>query len=375
MKTYTNFIIIICIAVLLLSGMDGCQNEEDPVAFVKASPADGSTIQTDTEIIVTFDGTPTGLNVKGGKFSLTGVNATITGPFTEGTLTLALTWADSATVLTYTVAAPEPEKPDIPPAPEDMVLIPAGEFQIGSNDAEARNNEQPVRTVYVDAFYMDETEVTNVQFKEFLLENPSWQKGRIEARFHDGDYLKHWNGNNYPNGKGNHPVRYVSWYAAMAYSEWTGKRLPTEAEWERAARGGLAGKKYPNGNMITPRDANYDKNVGDTTPVGRYPANGYGLYDMVGNVWEWCLDEYDEDFYFTFPRNGVARNPLSGANSIEWIMDNFTNVNRSSAHVYRGGSWYQGEPYARVAYRNASSPTNTGFRVGIGFRCVKDVTR
>ena len=151
------------------------------------------------------------------------------------------------------------ETADTPaPPPDGMVLIPAGEFDMGSNDAEARKNEQPVRTVYVDAFYMDETEVTNAQYKEFLLENPQWQKGRVNAPFADNTYLYLWNGNNYPNGKGNHPVTYVSWYAAMAYAEWADKRLPTEAEWEYAARGGLKNKKYPNGNTITARDANFN---------------------------------------------------------------------------------------------------------------------
>ena len=193
--------------------------------------------------------------------------------------------------------------------PDGMVLIPAGEFDMGSNDAEARNNEQPVRKVYVDAFYMDETEVTNLQYKEFLLENPQWQKGRVNAQFASGTYLYYWEDNNYPMGKANHPVTHMSWYAAMAYAEWADKRLPTEAEWEYAARGGLKGKEYPNGNTLTARDANFDNNIRDTTPVGKYPKNGYGLYDMAGNVWEWCLDEDDSEFYFTFPRNGVARNP------------------------------------------------------------------
>ena len=275
------------------------------------------------------------------------------------------TWA-----FELTKKVPEVPKTLIGRDGREMVLIPAGEFFMGSNAAEAHNDEQPVRKVYVDAFYMDETEVTNVQFKEFLIENPRWQKDRIDRRFHNGHYLYFWKGNSYPSGKGNHPVVYVSWYAAMAYAEWAGKRLPTEAEWEYAARGGLSGKTYPNGNTITPRDANYGKNVGDTTGVGRYAANGYGLYDMAGNVWEWCLDEYDEDFYWTFPRNGVARNPLSGANSVKWILDNYTSVN--SSRVLRGGSWNNTGLFVRVANRFDDTPSYAGDN--IGFRCARTVT-
>ena len=259
------------------------------------------------------------------------------------------------------------QKPVTPPPPAGMALIPAGEFQMGSNDAESDNDEQPVHTVYVDAFYMDETEVTNAQFKEFLIENPRWQKGRIDSRFASTSYLYFWSGNNYPSGMGNHPVDSVSWYAAMAYADWAGKRLPTEAEWERAARGGLVGNKYPHGNTLTARDANYGKNVKDTTAVGRYPVNAYGLYDMAGNVWEWCLDEYDADFYFTLPRHGVARNPLSGANSVKWLLDNFTNI--KSSRVLRGGSWGNTERTVRVANRVSDAPTDS--YNGNGFRCAR----
>ena len=139
--------------------------------------------------------------------------------------------------------APEPvNAPDDPivedtgGVPEGMVLIPAGEFQMGSDNPDGELDEKPIHTVYVDAFYMDKYQVTYAQYKKFVDANPEWQKGSwwkseegIEKRFHDGDYLKDWDGNNYPKGKDNYPVTHVSWYAAMAYAKWAGKRLPTEA--------------------------------------------------------------------------------------------------------------------------------------------------
>ena len=253
--------------------------------------------------------------------------------------------------------------------PEGMVLIPAGSFLMGSNDDEAHNDEQPVHTVHIDAFFMDEHEVTNVEYKEFLLENPRWQKSRIDQRFHNGNYLLYWDGNNYPSGKANHPVIYVSWYAAMAYAEWAGKRLPTEAEWEYAARGGVAGQKYPSGNTISTREANYNRDVDDTTAVGRYAANGYDLYDMAGNVWEWCLDEYDADFYFV---SRDSRNPISGARTIQWMLDNFTSIPTNSSRVLRGGSWDYSAQGLRVADRRGNSPALT--YTTFGFRCARAVT-
>ena len=256
-----------------------------------------------------------------------------------------------------------------PPPPEGMVLIPAGQFQMGSNDDEAQKDEQPVHTVHINAFFMDEHEVTNLEYKEFLLENPRWQKSRIDKRFHNGNYLKLWSGNNYPSEKADHPVTYVSWYAAMAYAEWAGKRLPTEAEWEYAARGGVAGLKYPSGNTLSTREANYNNHVGDTTAVGLYAANGYGLYDMAGNVWEWCLDEYDVDFYFV---SSNSRNPISGARTIQWILENFTSIPSNTSRVLRGGSWYKGASNPRVASRFGGSPTGT--YGDDGFRCAWTVT-
>ena len=327
-----------------------------PVNFVAVDPPSGSTIEPDTTITVTFDAVPGGVVVNPGTATVTGQIVTISGPFPAGLLSLNLTWADGAHRLTYTVN---------PPLLEGMVLIPAGEFQMGSNAPEADGDEQPVHAVYIDAFFMDEHEVTNLEYKKFVLASPRWSKGQIDRAFHDGDYLKRWNGNDYPSGRANHPVVYVSWYGAMAYAIWVEKRLPTEAEWEYAARGGLVGKKYPwRGDVIDSGKANYtDSGIGDTTPVGRYPPNGYGLYDMAGNVWEWCLDEYNKDFYFISPRE----NPLFGANSVDWVINNFTSVKKS--RVLRGGSWSSSPKNLRVASRNRFSPTFTYFFNG--FRCAR----
>ena len=244
-----------------------------------------------------------------------------------------------------------------------MVLIPAGEFQMGSKDPEGDNDEQSVHTVYIDAFYVDKYEVTNAQYKKFVDANPRWQKDRIDRWFYDGGYLRHWNENDYPSGKANHPVVYVSWYAAVAYAQWAGKRLPTEAEWEYTARGGLAGKAYPWEGGIDSSKANYGRNVGNTTPVSKYPPNGYGLYDMAGNVWEWCLDEYQEDFYARSPH----ANPIAGG-TITSITDCFTST--TTARVLRGGSWNYGPRLLRVALRNWALPSNT--YGNYGFRCARD---
>ena len=258
-------------------------------------------------------------------------------------------------------------KPATLSVPSDMVLIPAGEFQMGSND---NTDEKPIHTVYIDAFYIDKYEVTNAQYKAFVDANPQWRKDQIPTTYHNGTYLKHWNGNNYPNGKGDHPVTYVSWYGAMAYAKWVGKRLPTEAEWEKAARGGKSGLKYPWGNTISNTQANYGNHVGDTTVVGNYAANGFGLYDMAGNVLEWCLDAYYGDFYAASPR----RNPLGGVNTIEnadLVISDFMRV--ENYRVVRSGAWYNTEVQnIRVAYRNRVSPTLTN--VALGFRCVKTTT-
>ena len=143
--------------------------------------------------------------------------------------------------------------------------------------------------------------------------------------------------------------------------------MPTEAQWEKSARGGLVGKKYPWGDTISHNDANYygiggkDK-WNETSPVGSFPANGYGIFDMAGNVWEWCADEHDSGYYGKSPKN----NP-TGPGTLMFVVNNdFTNV--KSPRVLRGGAWYGSyDFYLRCAYRGYDNPTNTGNT--LGFRC------
>lgn len=247
----------------------------------------------------------------------------------------------------------------------DMSLIHEGEFEMGSNDDEAFDDENPVHTVFLNEFYIDQYPVTNAEYKAFVDANPQWGRHEIPKKYCDVDYLKHWCRNSFPSGEANYPIVNISWYAAMAYAQWKGKRLPTEAEWEKAARGGLIGKQYPFGNSVDPTQANYDWNEGNTTPVGKYPANGYELYDMCGNVWEWCLDKYEKYYYKNLP----SRNPIAGEGTIEQLNGNFLEI--ESNRVLRGGSWRIPALLVRTAKRNAEFPW---FSLNvIGFRCVYQV--
>ena len=249
-----------------------------------------------------------------------------------------------------------------------MRLIPAGTFQMGSDDASASDDEQPVHTVTLEAFFMDIHPVTNAQYQDFLRAKTDWQKDKIEDKFHNGRYLFHWGASGYPPGKANHPVTYVSWYAAMAYAHSEGKRLPTEAEWEYAARGGLAGQTYPWGNDISHYHANYGGHLGDTTAVGQYPANGYGLYDMAGNVREWCLDLYNSSFY---AMSQDSQDPIAGEHALKNLWTFHTLGPFSASRVLRGGSWKGWPGNLRVANRYQNKPTYASSR--LGFRCVKTV--
>ena len=184
----------------------------------------------------------------------------------------------------------------------------------------------------------------------------------------------------------------------MAYAEWAGKRLPTEAEWEKAVRGGLEGHKYswgdtePNGTQCNFADKNTNNtwsnmNADDgykyTAPVGSYPANEYGLYDMTGNVWEWCLD----DFVYQINYNALRRNPIGGHKSITDLIEHHNDLglksvmrdgsrdvdpdDRLTERVLRGGGWDNGGRSLRVYFRSNLPPVNT--ESYLGFRCVKEI--
>ena len=235
-----------------------------------------------------------------------------------------------------------------PPGGAEMVLIPEGEFEMGSHDGAP--DEQPIHTVRLSGFYIDKYEVTVGQYRQFVRSTgavfPDWAE---VARYAETD---------------GHPMVNVSWYDAMSYAKWAGKTLPTEAQWECAARGGLERKAYPWGNeALDVTKANYeDSDIGKTVPVGSYPANGYGLHDMVGNVWEWCIDEYITDFYTTSP----DKNPVAGPR-ISLLDDSFREV--ITRRVVRGGGWDAASHRLRAAYRDGNGPR--GKVDSVGFRCVR----
>jgi hypothetical protein len=208
--------------------------------------------------------------------------------------------------------------------PPNMVLVPAGEFLMGSTLAD---NQKPEHTVYVDAFYLDQYEVTWKQYQEFKL----LSRLTVSAGSGSGD---------------NYPVVNVNWNDATAYCGWLGKRLPTEAEWEKAARGS-GGRTYPWGNEAVDAGGIYRANYNTSSdgysnvaPVGSFPAgvSPFGVYDMAGNVWEWVADWYDESYYSRSPGQN-PKGPDSG-----------------SSRSFRGGSWHDGPSYLAAPPASPAAP-------------------
>lgn len=310
------------------------------------------------------------------------------------------------------------------PAPDGMVWIPGGTFIMGTSDSNRHFFDAPKHEVEVGGFWMDQTEVTNEQFAEFVKATGyvtvAERKPTLESiraglppgtpdpppevlvpgslvftpppgpvpnhhsywwKWVPGACWKH------PEGPGsdiagrmNHPVVHVAWADAVAYAKWAGKRLPTEAEWEFAARGGLVDKKYVWGDEAPDHGGQWRCNIwqGDfphtntkadgyvrTAPVKTYPPNAFGLYDMAGNVWEWCSDWYRPDYYLNSPR----RNPTGPASSYDPQEPNPLapkRVTRGGSFLCSDGFCSRYKPYGRGRDEVDSSQSH------VGFRCVKD---
>lgn len=312
-------------------------------------------------------------------------------------------------------------------APEGMVWIPGGEFSMGvadprplpSGGREAMADARPIHRVAVEGFWMDQTPVTNAQFARFVeatgyltvAERPLDPKDfpgvpaihlvpgslvfTTPSRVPDiRNYTAWWQwvpGTTWRNpygpdssieGQDDFPVVHVAWDDARAYADWAGKRLPTEAEWEFAARGGLSGEPYPWGSDLQPEGAwqaniwqgrfpmvnNADDGFEALAPVGQFQPNGYGLYDMAGNIWEWCSDWYRPDTYqLRLPKeDGAVVNPQGPASSFDPAEPNVPK------RVTRGGSFLCTDQYCTrymVGTRGKSEPDSGAIHVG--FRLVQ----
>lgn len=237
-----------------------------------------------------------------------------------------------------------------------MVLVPAGQFLMGSDSGSM--DERPQRPIFLDAFQIDKHEVTNVQYQRFLLATghkpPESWPGRYVAFQPARDPA--WRGTEYPTGEATYPVVAVNWQDAMAYCTWAGKRLPSEAEWEKAARG-IGGQAFPWGNEWDAGRANVgETGLGYPQPVGSYPtgASPHGALDMAGNVWEWVADLYDRTYYTYAP----ARNPLGPDSG-------------TGERILRGGAWDSPSGQVRASYRNATHFFGPNYRAG--FRCARSL--
>jgi formylglycine-generating enzyme len=321
----------------------------------------------------------------------------------------------------------EDKNPSPGPAPDGMVWIPGGEFSMGAQDPldthdavgmQATTDSRPVHRVFVDGFWMDETEVTNEQFALFVKATGYVTVAERMPRAEDfpgappeslvpgsvvfsppqqavplSDPYQWWSeitGTSWRHplgpessieGKERFPVVHIAYEDALAYAQWAGKRLPTEAEWEFAARGGLTGRVFPWGDdfrkgsqwMANTHQGHFpDHDAGADTftgiaPVAQFPANGYGLYDVGGNVWEWVSDWYRPDYYAQLAAAGaVARNPQGPADSFD---PDEPGVNK---RVHRGGSFLCTDQYCSRYMVGTRGKGDVGTGTNhLGFRCVK----
>jgi len=246
----------------------------------------------------------------------------------------------------------------------DSSEIPSLMTRFGISDGRLFEAELPALDVRVAPFFLDRRPVTNERFFAFIAANPSWGASRIRAPLHNGHYLDNWKGGRFPEGHERYPVTFVSWYAATAYCAWRGERLPSETEWEFAARGGVPGEAFPWGTSMpdTSRANWYESGIGAPVEVGRYPPNGYGLYDMAGNVWNFLADRW------AMGRDRLTASAASPASAI-LSFDERALASEKGRHVVRGGSYGAAAVNMRVRYRD-SHPAD-GAVAFVGFRCAR----
>jgi sulfatase modifying factor 1 len=257
-------------------------------------------------------------------------------------------------------------------AAPDLARIPTGEFLMGSADAEY--DERPVHRVHVSEFFIGRRAVTQDQYARFVQATghplpgvrdlPMITAGGLDSTFRELASAYAWDDGQPPSGRGDDPVVLIKYEDAVAYCRWlstaVGKtvRLPTEAEWERAARGGVDGHKYPWGNDITGAHGNYladpsAKRDHGTRPAGTFPPNDYGLYDMAGNVWQWVSDWYAPDYYAI----SEPRDPLGPSHG--------------TMRIVRGGSWVNDDVrMLRCAYRHKVPPDTYAYSIGFRIVCI-----
>lgn len=263
--------------------------------------------------------------------SATGVAPVIDTPTRVTTMTVP----DSSTLPSTNIGSPVES--------EGMMYIPSGEFLMGSETGEI--NEFPVHKVYLDAYWIDKYEVTNATYKRCV------DEGKCSPPSDGSAYLIQ---SNYGIPEFNdYPVIYVNWNMAKTYCEWRGDRLPTEAEWEKAARG-IDQRTYPWGESIDCARANFGNCLSSPTKVGSYfqGISPYGVHDMSGNAWEWVNDWYDEKYYQYSPSSN-PQGPAFGEH-----------------HILRGGAWHLSDYYVRITSRN--SDENAVLSAYFGFRCARD---